>query len=596
MPMIAMMMSAVALSMMLTVILSLNKVTATKNITTNKSSITIPVPSAAQLRYQSTDFVALIHFNMATYAKDGDPGCDFTNWNQKAVGATGPTSDPNTFHPYSKLNTTQWFDSITALGANIAVLTAKHGCGFLLWPTNATLPLPLTSNDNITSTTTTTTTTRTRPYEYQARVDVLQQFVDSASAAGVGYGFYYSIMKNFFLCRSFHGDNSCTANGIVLDGQHNVSNDEYHTIVKQHLKELYSNYGSLTEIWIDSKIQGFGPMLDRLQPDAGGTPSNPRQWCGTESGFPSRDVGPGPIWQTGTGFFGNASSEEWVDKFCDPQLYKEHIWFYMPPHNRQVRNLEELIPIYHDIVGRGMVMELAMAINRDGLVEPSHAAVYKQLGDWVRECYGNANNNGLAVWSSKQKQGQNHSVLLNDGDGDEFIDDDGNWRLKLKLSNSKSSKSFAFDRIVLQEDISVGQRIRNYTITLVYDNDDADDNEYDDRFDIAADEKKNRGSHGRTNKESTIVTLVSNGTSIGRKRIHLLDPKLLLDAAAAVGATATSRPRPRQQTMSIVLLVTHAIGTPCISMFGVYKPCYPYSNFESSLNSMATESLFSSIQ
>jgi ABC-type spermidine/putrescine transport system permease subunit II len=67
MPMIAMMMSAVALSMMLTVILSLNKVTATKNITTNKSSITIPVPSAAQLRYQSTDFVALIHFNMATY-------------------------------------------------------------------------------------------------------------------------------------------------------------------------------------------------------------------------------------------------------------------------------------------------------------------------------------------------------------------------------------------------------------------------------------------------------------------------------------------------------------------------------------------------
>jgi hypothetical protein len=459
----------------------------------------------------------------------------------------------------------------------------------------------LTSND----TSSTTTTRSTRPYGYQARVDVLQQFADSASAARVGYGFYYSIMKNFLLCRSFHGDNSCTANGIVLDGQHNISNDEYHTIVKQHLKELYSNYGQLTEIWIDSKIQGFGPMIDRLQTNAGGTPSNPRQWCGTESGFPSRDVGPGPIWQTGTGFFGNASSEEWVEKFCDPQLYKEHIWFYMPPHNRQVRTLKELIPIYHDVVGRGMVMELAMAINRDGLVEPSHAAVYKELGDWVRNCYGNANSNGIAVWSSKQKQ--NSGVLLNDGDGEEFIDGDGNWQLKLKLpqhqqygihaidnDDSKRSKGFAFDRIVLQEDISVGQRIRNYAITLVYDNDDEVDDDTDNDDDTEYD---NRGSHGQTNKDRTIVTLVSNGTSIGRKRIHLLDPKLLLDAAAAAAAVvAAGTSRPRQQTMSIVLTVTHAIGTPYISMFGVYKPCYPCSNFESSSNSMATSSLFASSQ
>lgn len=47
-----------------------------------------------------------------------------------------------------------------------------------------------------------------------------------------------------------------------------------------------------------------------------------------------------------------------------------------------------MIPIYHDIVGRGMVMELAFSIDRDGLVQDTHAAVYKQLGDWVRVCYG----------------------------------------------------------------------------------------------------------------------------------------------------------------------------------------------------------------
>ena len=56
-----------------------------------------------------------------------------------AADAAGKTSDPATFNP-KLLNTTQWMESITGLGANIAILTAKHGCGFCLWPTEAKLP------------------------------------------------------------------------------------------------------------------------------------------------------------------------------------------------------------------------------------------------------------------------------------------------------------------------------------------------------------------------------------------------------------------------------------------------------------------------
>lgn len=244
----------------------------------------LPIPSAAQLRYQSTDFVALIHFNMATFAHNGDPGCDSSNWDTLAPYATGKTRDPATFNP-QKLNTAQWMESITGLGANIAVLTAKHGCGFALWPSKATF------SDG-------------RPYNYSVGIpsasiqyDILRKFVDAAEAAGVGHGFYYSIAKNFYLCRGFSGENLCLNK--TLPGQRNVSEEDYMHIARQQVTELWTHYGNLTEIWVDSGLKGLGSLMEQLQPQAAGTPSNPTGWCGTESGYPSRDVGPGEIWSTG---------------------------------------------------------------------------------------------------------------------------------------------------------------------------------------------------------------------------------------------------------------------------------------------------------
>ena len=65
-----------------------------------------------------------------------------------------------------------------------AVLTAKHGCGFLLWNTSTTLP----NGD---------------PYTYHvpAEYDVLRQFSDTMKAEGLGHGFYYSLTNNMCLLR-----------------------------------------------------------------------------------------------------------------------------------------------------------------------------------------------------------------------------------------------------------------------------------------------------------------------------------------------------------------------------------------------------------
>jgi alpha-L-fucosidase len=418
---------------------------------------------------------------VGTFAHNGDPCCDATNWNVKAPYATGKTSDPATFNP-KLLNASQWFDSITALGANVAVLTAKHGCGFLLWPSKSKLP------DG-------------SPYGYDVGApgalgrDVLAEFVAAADAAGVGHGFYYSIMKSFKLCHSFYGTNSCVRS--VLPGQLNLSNAEYAAVVHSQVTELWTQYGNFTRLWTDSSIGGFAELMDRLQPQAAGTPKNPLGWCGTESGHPSATVGGGPVWSTGGGYHGDPNSEQYEPKFCDPQLFEQHVWFWEP--HLSVRTLAELIPIYHDIVGRGMVMEIAFSIDRDGLVQDTHAAMYRALGEWVRECYG---------------------APLGSASGRGF---ELTWHVPpAGATGSSGGGGGGFDRIMLREDLVLGERVRNFTL-----------------------EASVAGGPWEG---------LANGSSIGRKRILLL-------------------PRTVPANSTVRLTIQHAIAPPIIAFAGAFAAC-----------------------
>jgi alpha-L-fucosidase len=411
---------------------------------------------------------------MGTFAHNGDPCCDETNWDVQATYATGKTELPSTFNP-KNLNTSQWFDSITALGANIAVLTAKHGCGFLLWPSKAKMP------DG-------------SPYGYDVGApgaigrDVVGEFVNSARAAGVGHGFYYSIMKSFKLCHSFSGTNSCTKQ--VLPHQRNFSDADYAKVVRQQVTELWTQYGRFDRIWVDSGLGGFGDLMDELQPQAAGTPKNPIGWCGTESGHPSRDVGGGDVWNTGGGAHGDPNASTYIPKFCDPQLFEDHVWFWEP--GLAVRTLAELIPIYHDIVGRGMVMEIAFSIDRDGLVEASHAAMYKALGDWTRDCYG------TPLGAIEGGAGYVHT-----------------WRVP-------SEASSGFDRLMLQEELALGERVRNFTVQV--------------------------------STAGGAWSSVASGGAIGKKRILLL-------------------PKAVPGNSSVRLSITSALAPPVLKFAGAFAPC-----------------------
>ena len=181
---------------------------------------------------------------------------------------------------------------------------------------------------------------------------------------------------------------------------------------------------------------------------------------------------------------------------CDPQLFQEHVWFWEP--NLHVRTLEMLIPIYHDIVGRGMVMELAFSIDRDGLVQDTHAAMYKALGDWVRQCYGSP-------------------IASTSGNGHVF---------ELELPADLS-----FDRFQLQEDIVVGQRVRNFTITSMPVKGSAD-------------------AH-------TTTDILASGFAIGRKSILQLNGTITTPADG----------------LKLRLTIDNAIATPVLKQFAVFRAC-----------------------
>lgn len=70
----------------------------------------LPQPTAAQLSWQKNEIMALVHFNMATFFRNGDPGCDASNWHA--------SKDPRSFAPDS-LNVSQWIVSMKALGVSL---------------------------------------------------------------------------------------------------------------------------------------------------------------------------------------------------------------------------------------------------------------------------------------------------------------------------------------------------------------------------------------------------------------------------------------------------------------------------------------------
>lgn len=169
---------------------------------------------------------------------------------------------------------------------------------------------------------------------------------------------------------------------------------------------------------------------------------------------------------------GDPNSPFFCPSECDTTLQTQDRWFYGV--DQPLRSFKEMVDVYHTSVGRNCILALDLAPDRNGLIPARHAARYKQLGDFIKSCYG------------KPFEGNSHPGI------------NGTYHVDFHRPTS-------IDRVSLMENQTNGQVIRKYTVS-------------------------GKGLDGKWIE-------LSKGTSVGHKKIDIFEPvtvtEIRVDATGA---------------------------------------------------------------
>lgn len=383
----------------------------------------VPVPTPDILAWTKLEVGAFYSFNMISMLEN----VSNTQYFCLGVGGAGGwLPDANFFNPV-KLDIDQWLSTAKSFGAKYAVLTAQHCSGFSMWPTDIFVETGFNY----------TYSTLYSPLR-GGGYDVVKDFVNSCRKAGIRPGIYYSLNQNYYL-NSGHG---LVQNTTLVPGQAKVSQELYGKIVVAQMKELWTNYGELSEIWFDGGCSVPGTndivsnLLEQLQPHAvyfgGCAKQNNIRWIGTESGEPGY-----PIWSTSQDCHGGQGDPD-GNIFCpaesDTTLQEGDRWFERK--NFSIRSLDELKKVYLKTVGQNTNLLLNVAASNEGLIVDASVQRYKEFGDWISSCFSNSS-------MVSQTSGTGHLFKIQTG------------------------TPVTFDTIVLQEDQSKGQAVRAFNVKTV---------------------------------------------------------------------------------------------------------------------------------
>ena len=382
----------------------------------------VPIPTQAQLDWQNAELVALFSYDLHVF--------DGKKYNQQENRIT-PIDDFNIFNP-ENLDTDQWVKSAKDAGCKIAILTATHETGFALYQSDV------------------------NPYCLKAvkwrdgKGDIVKEFVESCRKYDVLPGIYIGIRWN-----SFYGVYDFMVNGEDTFAENRQKH--YNRICEGMVEELMSRYGELAIVWFDGGAHG---------PELGGadvlgifekhqskcifyhnTQRADIRWGGSESG-----TVPYPCWGTYPFQYSHSTNHDVIYK-NNFQLLKEgdpdgkyympamsdaplrgyngrHEWFWVPGDEAHIFPLDNLMNMYYKSVGHNTSLIMGLTPDANGLMPEPDVLRLKQWGDEIKRRFSNP-----------------------------IISVSGNNKIIAKLL-----KRQLINQVVLEEDITKGERVRKFIL------------------------------------------------------------------------------------------------------------------------------------
>jgi alpha-L-fucosidase len=385
------------------------------------------VPNKYQLEWQDMEYYMFIHFGPNTFTdKEWGHGDE----------------DPKIFNP-KKLDARQWARTAKAAGMKAIIITAKHHDGFCLFPSKFS-----------------THTVRESLWK-DGKGDVLKELSAACKEYGLKFGVYLS----------------------PWDRNHpDYGTPKYNDVFAKTLNEVHTQYGPIFEQWFDGAkgenekkqdydFPKFYEVVRRNNPQAiiFSDIGPDARWMGNENGIAGEtnwatlntdgfgvgaDAPSAKVLNTG-----NEGGKYWIPAEVDVSIRPG--WFYSAATDDKVKTLKELESIYNTSVGRNSNLLLNVPVNKDGLIHPADSTRLMELRRFLDAAYKTNLTKGKKITTFPATP-LNVRSNLSDGNTNTFWTIDGNVKgVDLIIDLGKPT---SFNRIVLQEYIKIGQRVKNFSL------------------------------------------------------------------------------------------------------------------------------------
>ncbi|MEO6232414.1 MAG: alpha-L-fucosidase [Ferruginibacter sp.] len=402
-----------------------------------------PLPSAKQLAWHQMEMNAFIHFTTNTFTDK--------EW--------GYGDEDNAVFNPTDVDADQWAATLKNAGFKMMILTCKHHDGFCLWPSKYT-------EHSI----------KNSPYK-NGKGDIVKETSEAAKKYGLKFGVYLSPWDRN---RADYGKPS------------------YINYYRNQLKELFTNYGKVTEMWFDGANGGDGyygganekrsidgrnyyqwpttlKLVRSIQPsvvffsDAGPD----IRWVGNENGTAGETnwntISTDTIYAGKSGIeailnTGSSDGTSWVPAEVDVSIRPG--WFYHATEDALVKSPEKLFEIYLTSVGRGSNLLLNVPPDRTGHFHENDVKALEGFKELLNErlSHNLAAKSKATASSYRGKSKMYAASNLTDGNNETYWATDDH--IKTGSVEITLPKTETIKYILLQEYIRLGQRIKSFNIEV----------------------------------------------------------------------------------------------------------------------------------